>query len=571
MLSSHVTLFLSLKQRVDMMSEVIEYKDGDLARLNPSLLVMFPYGNQRRKRSPSEYENLKRSIKENGIIQNLTVRPSSTEHGKFEVLCGYGRWDAAIELDLDNVPCMIRVVDDKKAFEIHLTENLQREDLPLVDEVKLVQTFVSTFEGDHEAARITTGWSKTKFNERLRLNKCTEDVLDALDDNLIKPQHALLLSSFTEITQNKTLRKIIEENWSVEVLRERIGKVQLLLSTAKFNTFDCNHCQHNTAPQASLFDNTDTKAKCSKTKCYREKTLSWLNDRKAELADVYGTVIMLSESGKDNRNTVSTTSVGEKQFNEGCIPCKSRAAVMSDLVGKEGEVIENQCLNTVCFKKCAKAASKAPDNVDAPISTSSNKNSIEANPQDKQKKGMPSKTAKVTAGTLSTKVTDHHKTLLRQAATKHFDGNQHFTLAALYAGLAGEVRYDRKGFDEHLIAAMQMDTEKLQQLSIEVVKQFLHKKDDRKDLFINLLKVEGEKGVKAATEHWQPTPENIGIYTKDVIIDIAKKSGASKSIENFSKISSGNKAPLVEAITKADINSLSFAPAQYLSHVTTTK
>ena len=74
------------------------------------------------------------SIKENGVIQPIAVRPNKYEPGKYEIVAGERRWLAAQKAGLNEVPVLVLDIDDQKSLEIAIVENVQRQDLNVIEE-----------------------------------------------------------------------------------------------------------------------------------------------------------------------------------------------------------------------------------------------------------------------------------------------------------------------------------------------------------------------------------------------------------------------------------------------------
>jgi ParB family transcriptional regulator, chromosome partitioning protein len=341
---------------------VSELRDGQCLRVPLDMLVDAPWGNVRRgDRNPNKFEELKSSIATRGVIQGITVRPND-ETNTLETLAGYGRRDASKAAGLSDIPVIIKRVDDKEGIAIGLAENLQREDLTLRDEIIMSQQFVSLADGDYAEAARALGWEERKVRARIKLNDCSEAVLEALGKGEIKLGHAEVLCQFTHKLQDGTLANILAEGWTVDYLKERANKAARLLRYAKFDTAACESCPHNSSVQASLFDNHIGGSKCGNLVCYREKTEAWVAARKAELEAEEGKVFLAVEKPASDRRTVGPEVVGEAVFTTECLACVSRVRILQDGINRDcGDVTENQCVNLVCFKQkiAAKEAAEA--------------------------------------------------------------------------------------------------------------------------------------------------------------------------------------------------------------------
>ena len=127
-------------------------------------------------------EELARSIKENGIMQNLTVVPDKEEEGKYLVVIGNRRLTAAREAGLETAPCV--VVEDmaeKEQITTMLMENMNRKDLTVYEEAEAMQMCFEDFGLKVEEIEEKTGLSKTTINHRLNMAKILKEASDSRD------------------------------------------------------------------------------------------------------------------------------------------------------------------------------------------------------------------------------------------------------------------------------------------------------------------------------------------------------------------------------------------------------
>lgn len=393
--------------------------DNQQILCDANLLLPLKGGNVRKKRSQTAQDEMRHSIITNGIIQPVVARPHPTLDGKLQLLAGYGRQEMAQELNIP-LPVLIRVVEDKEALEIHLAENMVRSDLSLVDEVHAAKRYLSFYNGDRKSVSCRLGWSLKKLNERLELLNAAPEVLDALDEGKVKANFAMLLSTFETEKQSKTIEVALKERWTFKELKQRAESRQILLSKAIFEQNDCTGCQHNTVKQVGLFDMDDDVAKCAKPSCYQEKTKAKHKELKLEAEEKFGTVLWLSESLRSDRNDVNESLVGKKQFNS-CMGCESRVAVINNDIYGQGEVIESQCVDLNCFKKCvskfAKTNSPKISTIAENEPTSALSNNITT------EKGTASEVPKPISPKTPIVVFERHKIEVREFAANHLANN----------------------------------------------------------------------------------------------------------------------------------------------------
>ncbi|GAA5138628.1 PRTRC system ParB family protein [Thalassotalea piscium] len=570
-----------------------EDKTTQLNQINNTLplscLIDFKFGNARNKMKTCELEELKSSIKELGVIQPITVRPSEIS-GMFEVIAGNRRWKASQELSLTEIPCLIRDFNDEQAYEAHLAENIERSDLSIVDEAKAAQRFVSLYEGNHLEAAKRLGWTPKKIKDRLELLKCSDSVLKALDENTISISHAVILAAFSEKLQNGTLEKVVSEKWTVEYLKERAGKAKNWLRKAKFDISDCSNCQHNTIHQNDMFDtNLSGDAQCANIPCWRSKTDEWLESQRFAAEERYGKVLLWVDSSKADRNTVSPSVVGQEQYENGCMGCVSKVAIMDNRSGKEGELIESQCVDKICFAKCTTAINTPTPPVNDDIDPSTTTHSEKATHEKTTVKTKETPTQVVQKTPKS--VLLHEEKSLRNAGIEVLKDDPKI-MAALLLSLANElsgyknsITSDSYDFTQKFTKALQADLETINQQISESLSCFLA---DKKDECTTEAKSPTRLIIKAlsnrddseniAKKAWKADKETLGNYTIDQIVALCEQSGFDKAYDsvqtslkksdNFAKVSKSGKAKFIKVITEfSEFDWSDFAPSTMLKHV----
>lgn len=157
---------------------------------------------------------LTESIREHGIIQPITVRALSS--GYYQIIAGERRWRAARAAGLSEVPCRIIEADDRKATEIALIENLQREDLNPLEEAEGYKVLIEEFGLTQEEAAIRVGKSRPTVTNAMRLLVLGKEIRVFLAQGVISAGHArALLKIKREEDQLALAQKVIEEGLSV--------------------------------------------------------------------------------------------------------------------------------------------------------------------------------------------------------------------------------------------------------------------------------------------------------------------------------------------------------------------
>jgi len=161
-----------------------------------------------------ELQALADSISEHGIIQPLTVRETSS--GYYQIVAGERRWRAARMANLSDVPVVVIEADDKKAMELALIENLQRQDLNPVEEALGYQSLIEEYGLTQEEAAKRVGKSRPTVTNALRLLGLCPEALEKLRAGEVTSGHArAILTLKSEKKQIEAMKKIIALGLSV--------------------------------------------------------------------------------------------------------------------------------------------------------------------------------------------------------------------------------------------------------------------------------------------------------------------------------------------------------------------
>ena len=163
---------------------------------------------------PEALAELAESITEHGIIQPLTVR--ETKNGFYQIIAGERRWRAARLAKLSEVPAIVMEADDRKAMELALIENLQRQDLNAVEEAMGYRGLMDDHGLTQEEAAARVGKSRPAVANALRLLNLDPDVLDMVRSGQLTAGHARAVLVLKEKKkQLEAAKKIISLGMSV--------------------------------------------------------------------------------------------------------------------------------------------------------------------------------------------------------------------------------------------------------------------------------------------------------------------------------------------------------------------
>ena len=199
---------------------------GSTYRLLPIYKVEPNPDQPRRDFDEEELQALSESIAAHGVIQPLTVR--EMPNGYYQIIAGERRWRAARMANISDVPVIVVEADDRKAMELALIENLQRQDLNPVEEALGYQSLIEEYGLTQEEAASRVGKSRPAVANALRLLGLCPEVLELLKTGALSAGHArAVLTLKTEKQQLEAAKKIIALSLSVrqaETLCKNMGK-----------------------------------------------------------------------------------------------------------------------------------------------------------------------------------------------------------------------------------------------------------------------------------------------------------------------------------------------------------
>ena len=180
----------------------------------------------RREMDPETLQELANSIKAQGILQPLIVRPLPEKSDQYEIVAGERRFRAAKLAGLTAVPVVIRDIPDEAAVAVALIENIQREDLNPIEEAVGLERLIHEFHMTHQEVADAVGKSRTNVTNLLRLLTLPETIKTLLEQGLLEMGHARSLITLPENLQMQAAKAIMDKGLSVREIEEWVKHAQ---------------------------------------------------------------------------------------------------------------------------------------------------------------------------------------------------------------------------------------------------------------------------------------------------------------------------------------------------------
>ena len=196
--------------------------DGELRTLGVEQLQRGKY-QPRIDMHNESLEDLADSIRVQGVVQPIVVRPIDGSH--FEIIAGERRWRAAQMAELQEVPVVVREMDDRTAIAVALIENIQRENLNPLEEAHALQRLIDEFEMTHQQAAEAVGRSRTAVSNLLRLLELGEVATGMVQRGELEMGHARALLALTGGKQSEAAHQVVSHGLSVRATEQLVKKL----------------------------------------------------------------------------------------------------------------------------------------------------------------------------------------------------------------------------------------------------------------------------------------------------------------------------------------------------------
>jgi len=194
-----------------------------LNKISISDLCRSPY-QPRESFNETKLDELANSIRKQGVIQPVAVRPKKSELGKYEIIAGERRWLAAQKAGLHEIPVTILDLSDVESLEVAIVENIQRDDLNAIEEAKGYKRLIEEFNYDHESVSKLMSKSRSHVSNTLRLLSLPKDIINMLVEGTLSSGQARPLIGIANASI--IAEEIVAKNYSAR-------KVEYLVKSKK--------------------------------------------------------------------------------------------------------------------------------------------------------------------------------------------------------------------------------------------------------------------------------------------------------------------------------------------------
>lgn len=542
--------------------------------MHPSQLPLSqlkPGKNPRRYFDAASMEELESSIRAQGVIQAILVRP--LDDG-YEVVAGGRRFAAAKKVFGDDyeIPVLVKEMTDEEAEKAALNENVVRANMSAAEEAEAAAKVLARCNGDRDEAARRLGWTRTVLDRRLALMNCTQAVRDALIEQKILIGHAELIATLAKDKQDAVLGQLLKAP-SVPTVNDLKAQIQALanaLSTAIFDKSDCAGCPHNSSEQQALFSETVSEGHCTNRSCWNEKTEAELGGRVEKMKDEFPEVRIV-RPGEDftviKLVPEGAHGVGAEQAAL-CRSCKSFGAAISAVPGKVGNTYKDLCFDSECNAKKVKANQDAILAAAAPQKESAQKQGASTSSGSAAQKSTQPKAPKPASSVQdSQRVKDYREKVWRRALQKHLATHKEQSAVVLLAlCLSGSARHINDGKLREVFEALtqsKIDTLATPATVAATLQQVDETVQAKMHVALAASAAEGleiEKVVGLLKElkvelsaHWTLDAEYLNLLTKSEIEVVADQIGLKGHLDKeYQKLMAGKKDEIIKKFLEVE-------------------
>lgn len=267
--------------------------------------------NPRKRFDETGLDELAESIKQQGVLQPITVRPI-VDTDRYEIVFGERRYRASVIAGLEEVPAIISELSDEEAQEMAVTENLQRKDVTPTEEANAYKQLIDSGRHTVETLSVLFGKSENYIRTRLNFSTLIPELAELLDADVITISVASEICRYGEDVQREVYEKYLKEgiqhysSWrgrkAKEIAELIEQKFTIDLERYCFDKTECASCRHNT--NNLLLFNDGGCGQCSNRTCLAEMNAAFLKEKAIQIAQQQPDIILCRDPYCTNETTV---------------------------------------------------------------------------------------------------------------------------------------------------------------------------------------------------------------------------------------------------------------------------
>lgn len=263
--------------------------DGERKAVNIASDLIEPSNyNARKTFDANSLSELAQNISVHGLIQPITVR---TRGNRYEIICGERRFRACRMLKLTEIPCIIREITDEQAYDLSISENLQREDVPPMEAAEAYKQLINTKRYDIPSLALQFGKSEKNIYQMLKLCDLISGIAKLIKEGKLTASAGIVISKYEKKIQEEILNDRLGKNgtgeWcyiSAGMLENKIQSCYTSnLDNYKFDKTKCLKCARNNN-NFELFAEGGGCGKCTNKKCLSDKQTAYLVEQAQAVA-----------------------------------------------------------------------------------------------------------------------------------------------------------------------------------------------------------------------------------------------------------------------------------------------
>lgn len=277
--------------------------------------------NARKTFDTDALKELAQSISVHGLIQPITVRRKGEKGEHYEIICGERRFRACRMLKLSEIPCIVREVTDEQAYDLSISENLQREDVPPMEAAEAYKRLIDTKRYDIASLAVQFGKSEKSIYQTLKLCDLVKGIANLVKEGKLTASAGIVISKYDKKIQedilNDRLGKDGTGEWCNISANALEGKIRNCctnnLDNYSFDKSKCLKCIHNSS-NFDLFAEGGGCGKCTNKKCLSDKQTAYLVEQAQAVALADPKLVFVGEQYSHDNEATTIIKKGGYEF-----------------------------------------------------------------------------------------------------------------------------------------------------------------------------------------------------------------------------------------------------------------